>query len=90
MVKTMVDTVEVEQEAHPDTSGNVEGMTLVDTLFYHASKGRLSDEDVEEQVDRLSDMLAEVEAQTFGDKLGDVCSETLFDMLADMVGEVKG
>ena len=86
MVKRMVDTVEVEQEALPATSGNVKAVTLVDTLFYHASKGRVSDEDGEEQVDRLSDMLAKVEAQTFGDTLGDVWSETL----ADMVGEVKG
>jgi len=37
LVKTMADTVEVEQEALGDTYGNVEAVTLVDTLFYHAT-----------------------------------------------------
>lgn len=73
MVKTISDPVEeVKQEALGETSSNVEAVTLVDTLIYHASKGRVSDENAEEQVDTLSDMLAKMEAQTFGDTLGDV------------------
>ena len=72
-MKTISDTVEeAKQEALSETSGNVEAVTLVNALIYHASKGRVSDEDAEEQVDTLSDMLAKMEAQTFGDTLGDV------------------
>ena len=53
MVKTISDPVEeVKQEALGETSGNVEAVTLVDTLIYHASKGRVSDENAEERLIR--------------------------------------